>query len=850
LAVTAQAVIYSPLGARLSLMSGNSNPAVRFSDPLPGVVNSFTGADSRKWVTGIARYSTATVAGVYPGIDFQYVMGADGELKLRMLARAGAALTPVVFEIEKAVSMTISNGVLTARLGPSRLDPQLSYLAPVAFQDGPAGRVSRAVSYTLQSATRFGLAIQGHDPNLPLQIEMRVDTSTLGAPPFTTGPIQIADAAGNTFVAASVPDVAGKDAPFPADKWEGCGAGPTLPYACIDVAVYKFSKAGDLVFVSYLAGRTREFANFLRLAPDGALVLTGGTDSADFPVTTAALQTAYGGPAALPIGSSQPAAGDFFAARFDATTGLLRAATFLGGPGADSIGETALGPDGSLYLLPKLLVGGFSAGLPVSLGALQSACPGDPCQNGYAAHLSPNLDRLLYGTYLPGFVQTTARLHSDGSVYYAGNAGPGFPVTPTAYRQQPTGDTDGIVARLDPTGSKLLFATYLGGRYSDWILRMAVAPDGSSWVGLTSFEQCCVDVEHRLIHLDANGERILVDKPFAADDLAVDRGGNLIAMTYGDFAVGPDAFLASACIGNFQAYVKLNPQGEQLFATYLPAGTGYGFAGTSDRGLPELSIAGELFEVVEGQDMGVFAGCVVDAAAFSNPETLSPGAIVTLFGSHLGPLQPVSFQLVNGRVPLSLGGTQVLVNGEPAPILFSSYWQLNVILPTSLQLPTKPTIQVVNTGSAGNELHNSVVQQAGLSLFRLDGSPSRPAAALNEDGTVNSPRNPAKRGSRVVLFGTGGGATIPPGTAGEVTPLAPRPLENGARVEIAGGPMLTVEYSGAAPGAVAGATQINVKLPDAIPEVAGFPRGTLPLRVSTPGVLFYSGYVTVAVNTN
>jgi uncharacterized protein (TIGR03437 family) len=193
----------------------------------------------------------------------------------------------------------------------------------------------------------------------------------------------------------------------------------------------------------------------------------------------------------------------------------------------------------------------------------------------------------------------------------------------------------------------------------------------------------------------------------------------------------------------------------------------------------------------------------------------------------------------------------VLVNGEPAPILFSSYGQVNVILPYSLPERTRAKIQVVSNGIPGNEvgtMFSPTVLRAGISLFRMNDSPSRPAAALNEDGTLNSPQNPAKKGSRVVLFGTGGGQTNPPGVAGEVTPLIPRLLENGAQVQIVGGPFAAVEYAGAAPGLVAGVIQINIKLPDVLPVVDGFPRGTVPLMVFTPGNLFLSGYVTVAVN--
>jgi len=248
--------------------------------------------------------------------------------------------------------------------------------------------------------------------------------------------------------------------------------------------------------------------------------------------------------------------------------------------------------------------------------------------------------------------------------------------------------------------------------------------------------------------------------------------------------------------------------------------------------------------------MGVSTGCVVDAASFGNPDTISPGAIVTLFGSRMGPREGIGFLLEDGRVPTSLGGTRVLVNGEPVPILYASYWQLNVILPYSLPVGTRAKIRVESNATPGNEIGNLNVQRAGISLFRLDDSPARPAAALNEDGTLNSPRNPAKKGSRLMLFGTGGGPTVPPSVAGEVTPLELRPLEYGALVQVPGGPMLPVEFAGAAPGLVAGVTQINVKLPDVIPDVPNFPRGFLLLSVITPGLSYYPGYVTVAVEVN
>jgi uncharacterized protein (TIGR03437 family) len=323
--------------------------------------------------------------------------------------------------------------------------------------------------------------------------------------------------------------------------------------------------------------------------------------------------------------------------------------------------------------------------------------------------------------------------------------------------------------------------------------------------------------------------------------------GNLFVLAGGDFTVSPGALLADPCGG--AAYLELSPSEQQLFATYLPFDI-LGFEGADAQGTPYLETStGGLVQVVQGQSMGPFAGCVVDAASFGNVQVVSPGAIVTIFGSGLGPSQGVGFQLTNGQVPTTLGGTQVLVNGEPAPILYSSYGQLNLIVPYSVTVGTMPTIQVMSNTMPANQMTATVVGQ-GISLFQVGNSV---AAALNQDGTLNTPQNPAQPGSTVMLFGTGGGQTVPPSVAGEVTPLALFPLANVPQVQIVSYPPITtlsLEYAGAAPGLVSGVTQINVQLPNVIPVVTGYPAGTLPLQVSGIANGFQSGTVTIAVAVN
>ena len=139
--VSAQSVLYSPLGVQLTLLGSNANPAVRFSDQIQGVVHSFTGSDPKKWLTGIPRFATAHLAEAYPGIEVVYTTAADGQLTLSLICRPGADPTTISFEIAKAVQMEIeSTGSLVAWLGGSvRVDPYLVYPAAVAFQETASG---------------------------------------------------------------------------------------------------------------------------------------------------------------------------------------------------------------------------------------------------------------------------------------------------------------------------------------------------------------------------------------------------------------------------------------------------------------------------------------------------------------------------------------------------------------------------------------------------------------------------------------------------------------------------------------------------------------------------------------
>src|SRR6202043_1502650 len=113
------------------------------------------------------------------------------------------------------------------------------------------------------------------------------------------------------------------------------------------------------------------------------------------------------------------------------------------------------------------------------------------------------------------------------------------------------------------------------------------------------------------------------------------------------------------------------------------------------------------------------------SGASLQPGSISPGEIVTIFGTAIGPALPVGgieFQLFNQKVPTTLGGVTVTFNNVPAPVLFVKGNQINCIVPYEI---------------AGQPLASIVVNFAGVAAasFQARVTDTTPAIfSLTESG--------------------------------------------------------------------------------------------------------------------
>jgi len=207
------------------------------------------------------------------------------------------------------------------------------------------------------------------------------------------------------------------------------------------------------------------------------------------------------------------------------------------------------------------------------------------------------------------------------------------------------------------------------------------------------------------------------------------------------------------------------------------------------------------------------AGVVNGASFLGGP--IAPGAIISIFGTGLGPATGVAvtgFDPATGGLPTELGGVEVFFNGVAAPMFFASDEQLNLQSP--FEIADRGVARIVIRVNGQESLPVSAgVGLASPGIFKA--ADSTQAIVLNEDGTVNTPENPAGRGEFITIFATGQGAIQPPIATGQPANADPLSLAGPTQVTIGGVAAPGVLFSGMAPDLV-GLWQINVRVPESL----------------------------------
>lgn len=221
---------------------------------------------------------------------------------------------------------------------------------------------------------------------------------------------------------------------------------------------------------------------------------------------------------------------------------------------------------------------------------------------------------------------------------------------------------------------------------------------------------------------------------------------------------------------------------------------------------------------------GLRFGCIGNGASFVGGP-LAGGEIVSLFGEGIGlgfgpPTPVVGNPDASGRYPVTVSGTQVTFDGVAAPLLYVSPSQINAVVPFTV----KPTTRVcVSVFFGTNECADVKTAELAPAVFVIPPASETAtpfAAAINQNGSINSEQNPAPRGSVVALFATGLGplSTTPADGTLVGLPLATQNIDISVSIPHPGfhGPEYDnrpAVWAGQAPFQIAGLSQVNVTIP-------------------------------------
>ncbi len=271
------------------------------------------------------------------------------------------------------------------------------------------------------------------------------------------------DSAGNAYIAGYTYST---DFPTTAGAYDR-----TFNGGSIDAFVTKLGPTGkQLAYSTFLGGNADDYGGGIAVDAAGEAFVTGYTESTDFPTTAGAFDRTFNG------------VSDVMVTKLNASGSDLVYSTFAGGSSIDIGYDIAVDASGSAFLTGQTQ----SQNFPTTPGAFSQIYNGGQA-DAFVLKVAPDGSALDYGTYLGGSQFEDAKsigLDASGDAFVAGRTESlNFPTTAGAYDTTYNGGRDVFVSRLNPSGSDLIYSTFVGGGDQEEGAAIALRSDGTAYVG-------------------------------------------------------------------------------------------------------------------------------------------------------------------------------------------------------------------------------------------------------------------------------------------------------------------------------------------------------------------------------
>ncbi len=400
---------------RVTFEGASDNAIIIPDKPLPTYNNYFIGNDPTQWASNVLLYQGVTYKNIYPNIDVRYY-SENGRLKYDIIVNPGGDASQIAMKYEGADKLSLKKEELIIKTSIG----DFKELAPYSYQfDKVSGKKEIAASFVLTTSNTVKFKIADYSKTNTLIIDPTLifcsfTGSTASQYGFTATP-----GPGGTLFSGGIVFGAGFRT-SPGAFQESFQGGSGVPK---DIGIFKFSADGSQrLYATYIGSSNgNEYPHSIISDAQGNLVVMGRTYGSNYPGTV--VETSPG----------QAKGCDIVVTKLNAVGTAIIGSLRIGGSQDDGVNISDIQEGRSIDLTTTLHFYGDDSRSEVVL---------DGADNIYVAAQTHSSDFPIFGGFQP-------------------NLG---------------GKQDGVVMKINPNCTNVIWSSYLGGTENDGAFVISVNP--------------------------------------------------------------------------------------------------------------------------------------------------------------------------------------------------------------------------------------------------------------------------------------------------------------------------------------------------------------------------------------
>ena len=556
-----------------------------------GYYNYFLGTDPSKWVQHVGLYKEMLVKNIYKGIDVRYYFDR-GSIRYDYVVQPGAEVKNIKMNFEGTDKISVNGPdelVMLTRFG------EVKQMGLQAYQKNNEQKQNVTSRFIQDADGKITFDVGIYDKTKPLIIDPLLYSTFIGGVGSESSSGIALDGSGNPIITGAALSA---DFPTKPGSYDGTHNGSQNYW---DVFVTKLNSNGsELIYSTFIGGYYDDVGTSIALDEMGSIYITGRT-SFDYPTTLGAFDETGNSDLVCDEEYCYPGT-NVFVTKLNNSGSALLYSTFIGGLAYQMGSSVAV--DGS----HNAFITGYtsSADFPTTPGSFDETYNGG--YDVFVVKLNNTGSALVYSSFAGGqYNDHGAGIATDanGNAHLTGYTQSGnFPVTPGAFDETWNSGCDAFVMKLNPTGSLLIYSTYVGSSSDDISYGLAVDASGAACITGTTYgtnypvtagaydETSNGGYDVFVTKMNSSGNGLIYstiiggnshDVPYS---IALDGNGNVYVTgsievypgNFSNFPVTPSAFDQTFNGGQYDAFVSiLNSSGTSLLYSTFLGGSAYDF---------------------------------------------------------------------------------------------------------------------------------------------------------------------------------------------------------------------------------------------------------------------------------